>query len=149
MPDKDTMTAGDWIRILLLSLIALVAISVECGCVSQSLKPDNTVEPKLDTTLKNQQAMKERIETLNGNLTKMQATFNEVTNEITTMIKQKFETLNDSFKTGDVGGDVESKKTQNSTLYGIGLVGVVLIFVLLLIWLLSKIGIQAVKKLLR
>lgn len=120
-----------WILVLAALLFSALCAVNGCGGNSANVKPDNDLE----TSLKNQQEMSEKIEKIDGDLTKIQQSISTVTN----MVTQTFETLQGSTKTGDVGNDVITKKSSNSALYGIGLVAVVLIFVLIFIWLMARI----------
>jgi len=129
-----------------LCFVALLAVLLsQCSCNgnSASVKPNTELDNRLKTSLDNQQAMKENIEQLNGQLTKIQQNFSEIVNTIITKIDQKFETFQDSVsnKIGEVGGDVKTRtsKSMNSALYGIGLVGTVLLFVLAVLWLGARI----------
>ena len=138
---------------VIIMAVAGIVCTTGCNGNSASVKPNNEMDNRLKTALDNQQAMKDQIQTMNGNLTKVQQTFNEVMNTVITTINQKFETFQDSVsnKIGEVGRDVNTRtsKSQNSTLYGIGLVAVVLAFALGLIWLLAKTFKQAALKLLK
>ena len=126
----------------------------ECGCGNAStVKPSNEMDNRLKTSLANQQEMQEKITELNGHLTKIQQTISTVINEITTIINQRFETFQDavSNKIESVGRDVNTKtsKTQNSSLYGIGIVGAGLLFALACVWLTAKAFEKAAVKLIR
>jgi len=125
-------TKRDLAIILILLILAIIACCMEMGCNGNSanIKPNNAME----TSLKNQQDMSEKIEKLDGDLVKIQQSISVVMNTVT----QTFETLQGSTKTGDVDGDVNTSHDVNSIWYGIGLVAVVLAFALILIWLLAK-----------
>lgn len=124
------------IRSVILGCLVVLGLAVLCFCVwgcngnSANVKPNNDME----TSLKNQQEMSEKIEKLDGDLTKIQQSISTVIN----MVTQTFETLQGSVKTGDVEGGVHTSHDTNSIWYGIGLVAVVLAFALILIWLLAK-----------
>jgi len=124
------------IRSVILGCLVVLGLAILCffvwGCNGNSanVKPNNDME----TSLKNQQKMSEKIEKLDGDLTKIQQSISTVIN----MVTQTFETLQGSVKTGDVEGGVHTSHDTNSIWYGIGLVAVVLAFALILIWLLAK-----------
>ena len=150
-PDRLNWRDG-LVLILLVVITAMAVFASQCGCSGNtaSIKPNNETDVKLKTSLKNQQEMKESIETLQGDLVKIQQSISTVVNTIITQIDQKFETFQESVsnKIGEVGRDVntETNKSENSALYGIGLVAVVLIFVLAAIWLLARIFREAAVK---
>jgi len=148
--DRDKMTAKDGLIMTFLAAIMLIAVfTSQCGCNSQAVKPSNDLANAVKGNQETAQKMQEEIGTLQGDLTKVQQSFSTFKTEIETTIQQKFETLQDSVKTGDVEGDVKTTKSSNSALYGIGLVAVVLIFVLALIWLLAHIAKGAAGKFLK
>jgi len=145
--DRDKMTIKDKVIMAALSILCLVAVMAsQCGCNSQTVKPSNELANAVKGNQKTAQEMQEKITTLSGDLTKVQQSFTSFKSEVETTINQKFETLQDSVKTGDVGDDVITNKNSNSALYGIGLVAVVLIFVLAFIWLMAHIAKGAVAK---
>ena len=122
----------------ILILILLIPFFCSCSGNSATVKPNNELDNKLKTSLDNQQAMKENIDVLSGHLTKIQQSITNVMNTVINTINQKFETLQGSTKTGDVEGSVHSSQDTNSTWYGLGLVGIVLLFTLCMIWLVAK-----------
>ena len=149
MQDDGTSLRDNLIVCGLLCFIIFFVCLSTCSCSSQTVKPKTSVDSNVKTSLDNQQKMSEKIDTLNGNMTKVQETLNVVETNISTKIDQKFETLQGSTKTGDVGGNVKSSQDSNSAMYGIGLVVVVLIFALVLIWMLAKISIKMATKVLK
>jgi len=140
--------------VILFLIACALCLIIVCGCGNSStVKPSNELNNKLKTSLDNQQAMSEKIETMTGNLTKIQQNISSVVSQISTIINQKFETFQDavSNKIGEVGRDVNTKtsKTQNSSLYGIGVVAVALIFALACVWFTAQAFKTAAGKLLR
>ncbi len=110
----------------------------QCSCNTQRVNPNTKLETAVKASQKSSQQASDDIKTLIGDFTKMQQSFHIFRTDISTKIDQTFETLQDSVKTGDVEGDVETTKNSNSALYGIGLVAVVLIFVLIVIWIFAR-----------
>lgn len=141
-------TLRDFIIIISLLILVWCALCAELGCNGNSatVKPNNRLENDVAASMENQQAMRDEIDTLNGDLTKYQQSFTSFKTTIMTKIDQKFETLQGSTKTGDVKGDVKTSHDTNSIWYGIGLVAVVLLFVLVAIWLLARIFKEAAVK---
>lgn len=148
MVQDDTSLRDTVLAVFLIGMIIVFCFLSVCSC-SQEVKPETSVDANVKTSLKNQQEMTEKINTLNGDMVKVQETLSVVETNITTQIDQKFETLQDSTKTGDVEGDVNASKSTNSALYGIGLVSVVLFFVLVLIWMMSKLGIKIATRIIK
>lgn len=145
MSENEKTSLRDKILLSITVVMLICALCVECGCNGNSatVKPDTNLDNTLKTSLQNDQAMKEQIESLQGDLTKIQQSISTVVNSIVTQIDQKFETFQDSVsnKIGSVGRDVSTRtaKSTNSAVYGIGLVSVVLLFVLAVIWLFAQI----------
>lgn len=139
---KERISAG------LLALIVVMAMA--CGCNSQTVKPSNELETNVKASLKSQQEMKEKIEVLNGNMTKVQQSISTFISNVTTVIQQQFETMQGSQKQSfeNFTGEMKTvyKSSTNTTAYGIGLVATVLLFALALIWIMAKtFGSAAVK----
>lgn len=145
---KPTKRDLFWIFALLALTLTAVCCYTGCGN-SAAVKPKNELANDVKTSLKNDQEMRESIEQLNGQLTKIQQNISEVVTTITTVINQKFETLQGSTKTGDIEGGAKISQDTNSMWYGIGLVAVVLVFVLILIWVLAKVLKEAALKILK
>lgn len=148
---KEENDVRDGLILLALAcVLCLVIVCAGCNGNSASVKPNTDLDNRLKTSLDNQQEMTEKIQQLNGQLIKIQQNISNITNTIITAINQRFETFQDSVsnKIGEVGGDVKTKtsKSQNSALYGIGLVGTVLLFVLAALWLAARVLKEIIEK---
>jgi len=146
--DRQKMRDSAIISFLIALLLAAIFAS-QCSCNRSTVKPDTKVEASVKTALENQQKMSEKIGVLEGDMTKIQTNISNIDTRISTAIDQKFETLQGSSKIGNVEGKVDASHKSNSALYGIGLVGVVLLFALLLIWMLAKVMIKVATKILK
>ena len=152
--DKDTIYGREWWVIIALSIIAAIAIWLaQCGCSGQTVKPNNDLTTSVKATQKSQQKMTEKIDTLQGDLTKVQQSISTFISNVTNILDQKFETFQGSTRTSfeKFSGEMKTinKSSANTTAYGIGLVATVLIFVLAVIWIGARMLKGAVGKVLR
>ena len=139
MNDRDSIQGQERYLFAALACFALVCvIAAQCSCGGQSVQPSNDLATAVKTANENQLRMEEKIDQVGGDLVKVQQTMNTFITNITNVINQKFETFQKSQRlefqnfTGEMK-TINSSST-NTTMYGIGLVAVVLIFALLLIW---------------
>lgn len=139
---EERIPAGLLALIVVMAIIGLLAMVCGCNGNTVSVKPDSELKTDLQTSLKNQQQMSEKIETMSGSLTKIQTDISTVINSVTNILQQEFETFTNAqrqeFKsfTGTMKNINESN--TNTTAYGIGLVATVLLFALALIWIMAK-----------
>lgn len=131
-------------------MILILALTCCAGCGggghSVAVKPDTKLRTDVESSIRNQQAMSDRIDELSGTLTKIQNTVSNVATIISNVIEQQFETFTGSQRlafenfSGEMKTINENKTTTNTTAYGIGLVAVNLLFALALVWLVANIA---------
>lgn len=141
-PDRQAFRDKWVLIVLVVATIACIAAS-QCGCNGQSVKPSNELKKSVDQVAKTAQEtraeLKQAVDTIMGSLTNITTNItnsvNKFVSTMTTDFKQEMETYQGSMRDeiGEVKGDIrkEIKTATNTTWYGLGLVGFVLIFLLI------------------